>query len=353
MRVPQPSVAADLCCLSRSTGRKVLATAAAAVAFAFAVRGHHPRFPLRRAAGRSCASPPPARPRRAAAVHGHRLLQGHHDRVGGERADGHRRRRPRRCCRSARSSRSTGWATATTASTRSWTPARRSRAATRPLHVELQRGAGARPARRRHHRPPARLESAGQHAAADRPAVPAARSDGSGDAGLATRTADSPGRSSARARLARQPRPPSAQSATPGVAEARVARYRSASPAPQRSRPSPGPCTAAGTACSRSRAAPAAPGGCRTRAACPWCSTRILSMSWIVDSRCAMAIVVRPAISTCSASRISSSVSVSTLDVASSRIEDRAGRTPAPGRTTAAASARPTASRRARRPGSS
>ena len=42
-------------------------------------------------------------------------------------------------------------------------------------------------------------------------------------------------------------------------------------------------------------------------------------MSWIVDSRWAMAIVVRPAISTCSASRISSSVSVSTLDVASSR----------------------------------
>ena len=31
-------------------------------------------------------------------------------------------------------------------------------------------------------------------------------------------------------------------------------------------------------------------------------------MSWIVESRCAMAIVVRPAISTCSASRISSSV---------------------------------------------
>ena len=46
-------------------------------------------------------------------------------------------------------------------------------------------------------------------------------------------------------------------------------------------------------------------------------------MSWIVDSRCAMAIVVRPAISTRSASRISSSVSVSTLDVASSRIRTR------------------------------
>ena len=41
-------------------------------------------------------------------------------------------------------------------------------------------------------------------------------------------------------------------------------------------------------------------------------------MSWIVDSRCAMAIVVRPRISSRSASRISSSVSVSMLDVASS-----------------------------------
>ena len=46
-------------------------------------------------------------------------------------------------------------------------------------------------------------------------------------------------------------------------------------------------------------------------------------MSWMVDSRCAIAIVVRPAISTCSASRMISSVSVSTLDVASSRISTR------------------------------
>ena len=42
-------------------------------------------------------------------------------------------------------------------------------------------------------------------------------------------------------------------------------------------------------------------------------------MSWIVDRRWAMAMVVRPAISTCSASRMRISVSVSTLDVASSR----------------------------------
>ena len=46
-------------------------------------------------------------------------------------------------------------------------------------------------------------------------------------------------------------------------------------------------------------------------------------MSWIVESRCAMAIVVRPAIRTCSASRIRISVSVSTLDVASSRTRMR------------------------------
>ena len=77
--------------------------------------------------------------------------------------------------------------------------------------------------------------------------------------------------------------------------------------------------TAADTACSRCRAAPAAPGGVPDSRSSPLCRTRILSMSWIVDSRCAIAIVVRPAISTCSASRISSSVSVSTLDVASSR----------------------------------
>ena len=41
-------------------------------------------------------------------------------------------------------------------------------------------------------------------------------------------------------------------------------------------------------------------------------------MSWIVESRCAMATVVRPRISTSSASRMTISVSVSTLDVASS-----------------------------------
>src|SRR5438552_910046 len=46
-------------------------------------------------------------------------------------------------------------------------------------------------------------------------------------------------------------------------------------------------------------------------------------MSWIVERRCAIAIVVRPAISTRSASRIRSSVSVSTLDVASSSTRTR------------------------------
>ena len=46
-------------------------------------------------------------------------------------------------------------------------------------------------------------------------------------------------------------------------------------------------------------------------------------MSWIVESRCAIAIVVRPAISAWSASLISSSVSVSTLEVASSRTRIR------------------------------
>ena len=41
-------------------------------------------------------------------------------------------------------------------------------------------------------------------------------------------------------------------------------------------------------------------------------------MSWIVESRCAIATVVRPRMSTSSASRMMISVSVSTLDVASS-----------------------------------
>ena len=57
-----------------------------------------------------------------------------------------------------------------------------------------------------------------------------------------------------------------------------------------------------------------------TRAARPCAARECESMSWIVESRWAMAIVVRRRITTCSASRISSSVSVSTLDVASSRM---------------------------------
>ena len=47
--------------------------------------------------------------------------------------------------------------------------------------------------------------------------------------------------------------------------------------------PLPDPGIAADTACSRSRAAPAAPGGVPASRSCPLCSTRILSMSWIVD----------------------------------------------------------------------
>ena len=45
----------------------------------------------------------------------------------------------------------------------------------------------------------------------------------------------------------------------------------------------------------------------------PLWNTRFRSMSWIVDSRCATEIVVRSATGTAVASRMSSSVSVSTL----------------------------------------
>ena len=55
----------------------------------------------------------------------------------------------------------------------------------------------------------------------------------------------------------------------------------------------------------------------------PLCSTRIWSTFWIVESRCAITIEVRPRISTRSASWISCSVSVSTDEVASSRISTR------------------------------
>jgi len=55
----------------------------------------------------------------------------------------------------------------------------------------------------------------------------------------------------------------------------------------------------------------------------PLCSTRISSTFCTVESRCAITIAVRPFISTASAFWISCSVSVSTEEVASSRISTR------------------------------
>ena len=57
---------------------------------------------------------------------------------------------------------------------------------------------------------------------------------------------------------------------------------------------------------------------------CPLCITMILSARWMVESRCAMISAVRPSTMRLSASRTRNSVSVSTLEVASSRI----GRSP-------------------------
>ena len=53
---------------------------------------------------------------------------------------------------------------------------------------------------------------------------------------------------------------------------------------------------------------------------CPLCITMILSARCIVESRCAMITEVRPSTMRLSASRTRNSVSVSTLEVASSRI---------------------------------
>ena len=76
-------------------------------------------------------------------------------------------------------------------------------------------------------------------------------------------------------------------------------------------------------------------------------------MSWMVESRCAIASVVRPAIRTLQ--RVADGQLGLGVHARRRLVEDEdlAGRRPAPGRTTAAASARPTGSRRARRPAAS
>ena len=82
--------------LSRSTGRKVVVDGDCRRRVRVAVRGHDPRFAQCRAAElelRDSTAAPVAG--RTAALHRHRLLQGHDDRVGGERPDRHRRRRSR------------------------------------------------------------------------------------------------------------------------------------------------------------------------------------------------------------------------------------------------------------------
>ena len=80
--------------LSRSTGRKVLVTAAAAVTFRLAVRSHHPRFrnATRELELRDSDSPPVARGTARFQVTG--LLQRHDDCFRRERSDRDRRLDP-------------------------------------------------------------------------------------------------------------------------------------------------------------------------------------------------------------------------------------------------------------------
>ncbi len=135
--------------LSRSTGRKVSSTATAAVAFASCTRVTilDSRYATRELELRDSDSPPVARG--TAPIYGHRLLQGHHDGVRGERPDRDRRRGSRAAAgRLGHPGRQAG------------RPLQRhlhdhGHRAGRPgpphrhLHVELQRGAGARPPRGR------------------------------------------------------------------------------------------------------------------------------------------------------------------------------------------------------------
>ena len=140
-RPPAPD--SNLMFLSRSTGRKIVATTTAAVTFAllYEVTTLDSRYAARQAEVReSSASPAPGARLRFTATgycKGTTTASGVNVRTGIAAADPD-------LLRSARSSRSTGWASSTTASTRSWTPARGAGPPHRHLHVELQRGAGAR-----------------------------------------------------------------------------------------------------------------------------------------------------------------------------------------------------------------
>ncbi len=88
--------------LTRSTGRKVVATVTAAVTFAllYEVTTLDSRYAARQAELREATAHAGAR--RAPALHRHGLLQGHDDRLRRQRPDGHRRGGSRTFSRSAR-----------------------------------------------------------------------------------------------------------------------------------------------------------------------------------------------------------------------------------------------------------
>ena len=343
--------------ISHSLWRKLVVTLVAVVRVRPALPGDHPRLEVRRAPGAAARGHGRARRRAPASASRPRPTARATVTASGVRAANRDRgRRSRRCCRPGRSSRSRRpgeqydgiYTIMDTGPVVQGPPDRH-------LHVELQRGAALRP-------PVASTSSSCASAGTRGPPRPSLI-----DTLLPWRDSRKPAPPAA----APRPKPSHRPAAVPepvarlparlrlGAAVAPhgcsvPAEARAAEPSAARRTPrSPGPCTAAGRAGSRCRAGRAVPGGAPDSRSSPLCRTRILSMSWIVDSRCAIAIVVRPAISTLQ--RVADQQLGLGVHARRRLVEheDRAGRTRAPARTTAAASARPTASRRARRPRSS
>ena len=202
--------------LSRSLGRKIIATATAAVAFAFLyeVTILDSRYAARQAELREADGDPGAG--RATSFHRDRLLQRDHDRLGGERPDRHRGGRPRPPAGRLGDPGRSPAATVQRHLHRSWIPVPPCRgatststcgAATRRCTSSAGGSAGIDGAS-------AWLESARQHAASRRPPLPAAR----GSASRRSRIGAS-GRLTRARRSSRIDRLPSVQSAMHRLAQ--------------------------------------------------------------------------------------------------------------------------------------
>ena len=133
--------------ISRSLGRKVVVTATAAVGVRARCTRSRSSTRATPRGRRSCARrPAPPAPGARLRVHRDRLLQGHDDRVGRERPDRHRRRRPRAAAgRLGHPGRSPGRPLQRHLHDDGHRPGGPG-PPRRHLHVELQRGAGVRPA---------------------------------------------------------------------------------------------------------------------------------------------------------------------------------------------------------------